>query len=423
MQIFWVIVEWGEVVTPSPYSTLFTQDVLSTPPQILLQPLQQHLIFITPLRLIRGLLQLQHRMFVECHRTPCTINRIKGIHRPAAGALHRLQRGRALHIDIDEARVLQHLPLDVTAGEVDVDLRHGAVLLPAGDEPELHLRETLRGAIGPHEISKPGVPDGMGVNRFGDVQLFGEVLEPVFHGPAAQPSGRSTIGPRGYEEGGCGVVPERVDVHPGLQVGDRPDEPEPAHPSLASDDDDRTVFVELDVADVEVEEFGYAGPGVPHEHDEGPVPWLFADFDEPGDVGSADELIDGEVPAGFFYFDVLKEFLFLLRVEPPEEEFDLKDVALEGEGADGLSPLDEVVLNIFLGELHGITVAGVTEKGKDSPDLGADGCLFELFEFEVADVAFEVFAVGRVETLHEVEFLVAHIHTSDRMGFKKSTAM
>ena len=214
-----------------------------------------------------------------------------------------------------------------------------------------------------------------------------------------------------------------MNVHPGLQVGNRADEPEPTHPGLAGDDDDRTVFVELDVADVEVEELGDSGPGVPHEHDEGPVTGLFAGFYEPGDVNASYELIDGEVSAGFFYPDVLEEFLFPLRVEPPEEKFDLKDVTLEGEGADVLSPLNEVVLNVFLGELQGIMIAGVTEEGKDPPDLGADGGEFELFEFEVADVAFEVFAVGRVEALHEVEFLVAHIHTSPGRGFKKSTAM
>ena len=83
------------------------------------------MIFITPLRLIRGVIHLQHGLFVECHRTPCTIDRIKGVHRPTAGTHYRLQRGRALHIDIDETRVLQHLSLDIPAGEVDVDLRHG----------------------------------------------------------------------------------------------------------------------------------------------------------------------------------------------------------------------------------------------------------------------------------------------------------
>jgi len=56
---------------------------------------------------------------------------------------------------------------------VDTDLRHGAVLLPPGDEPELHFRESLCDAIGPYEIRKPGVPDGMGVNGFGDIQFFG----------------------------------------------------------------------------------------------------------------------------------------------------------------------------------------------------------------------------------------------------------
>ena len=141
------------------------------------------------------MVHLQHSLFVECHRTPCTINRIKGVHRPAAGAHHRLQRGRALHIDIDEACVLQHLSLNVAAGEVDVNLRHGAVLLPSGDEPELHLRESLRGAIGPHQVGKPGVPDGMGMYWFGDVQLFGEVFEPVFHGPAVQATGCASVGP------------------------------------------------------------------------------------------------------------------------------------------------------------------------------------------------------------------------------------
>ena len=214
-----------------------------------------------------------------------------------------------------------------------------------------------------------------------------------------------------------------MDVYPGLQVRNGADEPKPAHPGLAGDDDDRTVFIKLDVADIEVEEFGDAGPRVPHEHDEGPVAGFFAGIDKPGDVIAADELVHGEVPAGFFDLDVLEELLFTLRVEPPEEEFDLKDVALESVGADGLSPLDEVVLDVVSCELQGIPVVGVTEEGKDPPDLGADGGGFELFEFEVADVAFEVFAVGRVEVLHAVEFLVAHIHTSVVGGFKKSTAM
>lgn len=100
-----------------------------------------------------------------------------------------------------------------------------------------------------------------------------------------------------------------------VYVGNRADEPEPTHPGLAGDDDDRTVFVELDVADVEVEELGDAGPGVPHEHDEGPVAGFFAGIDEPGDVHPADELIDGEVTAGLFYFDVLEEFFFAFWVE------------------------------------------------------------------------------------------------------------
>ncbi len=80
----------------------------------------------------------------------------------------------------------------------------------------------------------------------------------------------------------------------------------------------------------------------------------------------------------------MEEFLFLLRVGPPEEEFNLKDVTLEGEGADGLSPLDEVVLNIFPCELQGITVTSVTEKGMNTPDLGADGGGFEIIEFGFA---------------------------------------
>ncbi len=267
------------------------------------------------------------------------------------------------------------------------------------------------------------MPDGVRVDGLCNVKLFREALESVFDGPAVQASKFPAIGPGGDEEGGPVVVPERVNVHPGLQVGDRADEPEPSHPGLAGDDDDRTIFVELDVADVEVKEFGYAGPGIPHEHDEGPVAGLLAGIDEPGDIVSADELIDGEVSPGFFDFDVLEEVLLTLRVEPPEEEFDLKNVALESVGADGLSPLDEVVLDVVSCELQGIPVAGVSEEGKDPPDLGADSGGFELFEFEVADVAFEVLAIGRVEVLHAVEFLVAHIHTSVGTGFKKSTAI
>lgn len=101
----------------------------------------------------------------------------------------------------------------------------------------------------------------------------------------------------------------------------------------------------------------------------------------PNDVGPADELIDREGAAGLFYPDVLEEFLFPLWVRPPEEEFDLKDVALEGEGADGLSPLDEGVLTIFPGGLQGVLVTGVTEEGKGPPDRGADGGGFEIIEF------------------------------------------
>lgn len=57
-------------------------------------------------------------------------------------------------------------------------------------------------------------------------------------------------------------MPDWVNVHPGLHVRDGTDDPEPTHPGLASDDDDHTVFVELDVADVEVEDLGDSGPGV-----------------------------------------------------------------------------------------------------------------------------------------------------------------
>ncbi len=102
----------------------------------------------------------------------------------------------------------------------------------------------------------------MKMGWFGDVQLFEKVLEPIFHGPAAQLSGSYGIGPRGDEKRSLGIVPERVDVHPGLHVRGGTDEPEPTHPGLADDDDDHTVFVELDVADFEVEDLRDSGPGV-----------------------------------------------------------------------------------------------------------------------------------------------------------------
>jgi len=47
----------------------------------------------------------------------------------------------------------------------------------------------------PFRWNEPDVPDGVGMNDFRDVQFFGEVLEPIFHGPAAEPPGCSPVGP------------------------------------------------------------------------------------------------------------------------------------------------------------------------------------------------------------------------------------
>jgi hypothetical protein len=79
---------------------------ISQHPQIPLQPLDQHLILLTPLRLIRRPLHLHRRLFVQGHRTLRTRDCIKGVHRPAAGAHHRLEGGRALAVHVDETGVL-----------------------------------------------------------------------------------------------------------------------------------------------------------------------------------------------------------------------------------------------------------------------------------------------------------------------------
>ena len=61
---------------------------------------------------------------------------------------------------------------------MDVDLRHGTVLLPPEGEPELHFRESIRGPIGPYKIREPGVPDGVGVDGFVMLKCSKKALDP-----------------------------------------------------------------------------------------------------------------------------------------------------------------------------------------------------------------------------------------------------
>ena len=378
--------------------------------QILLQLSNQlHILQILPtlLRLLRRLVHLSRRLFDERHRARRTVEGVISIQGLAPRALPGLERGiHPVGRVIDEPGVLQQLPLDIRAGQVNIHLRHRAVLLPAGDEPELHLREPLLLAVAPGQIGEPGVADGVRVNRFRHPEFPGNVLQLVLNRPDTHAPGRVPIPPGGHKERGVCVRTERVRVDPGLQIRHGADQPEAPHPGLAVHDHHRTVAVELDVADVEAQEFPDPGARVPHEHDQRAVTRLVADIDEPDDVLAGDQLVDGEMLARTPHPDVTEEFLLPVGDKPAEEELQFEDVALQGEGADGRSSFDEVVFQPLRACLLCVAELAPGEEGVDPPDLRIDGLLLQLLELEVANVLFEIRFIDRIEVL---QFLY-HIH-------------
>ena len=241
--------------------------------------------------------------------------------------------------------------------------------------------------------------DGVGVNRFRHPKFPGDVLQLVLNRPDTHAPGLVPIPPGGHEERGVCVRTERVRVDPGLQIRHGADQAEAPHPGLAVHDHHRTVAVELDVADVEVQEFPDSGAGVPHEHDQCPVARLVADIHEPDDILAGDQLVDGEMLARTPHPDVTEKFLLPVRDKPAEEELQFEDVALQGEGADRRSSLDEVVFQPLRACLLCVAELAPGEEGVDPPDLRIDGLLLQLLELEVANVLLDVRFIDRIEVL------------------------
>jgi len=321
--------------------------------------------------------------------------RVQGL---APRALPGLERGiRRIGGVIDEPCVLQQLPLDIRTRQMDIHLRHCAVLLPASDEPEFHLGEPLLPAVAPGQIGKPGMADGVRVNRFCHAEFPGDVLQPVLNSPGTHAPRLVPIPPGGHEEWGVCVRTEWVHIDPGLDVRYGADQTEPPHPGLAGHNHHRTVTVELDVADVEAKEFPDSGAGVPHEHDQCPVARLVTGVDKPDDVLAGDELLHREVPTGLLDLDVLKEILLASLGEPAEEELHFENVPLDREGAAPVLSFNDVILQLFPGDCLCIDEVQVLKERIDAPEFGSDGLLFELFEAKPSDVAFKVLAVDGVQ--------------------------
>jgi len=247
--------------------------------------------------------------------------------------------------------------------------------------------------------------DGVRVNRFCHPKFPGDVLQSVLNGPGTHAPGLMPVSPGGHEERCVCIRTEWVHIDPSLDVRHGADQAEPPHPGLAVHDHHRTIAVELDVADVEAQEFADPGAGVPHEHDQRPVTRLVTGVDEPDDVLSGDQLIDREVPAGLLDLDVLKEVFLSSRGEPAEEEFHFEDVPLDREGTALVLSLDDVVFQLFPGDCLCIDEVQVLKERVDAPEFCSDGLLFELLEAEPSDVAFKVLAVDGVQRFHLVEFV------------------
>jgi len=306
---------------------------------------------------------------------------------------------------VDESCVFQQLPLDIRTRQMDIHLRHCAILLPAGDKPELHLGEPLLLTIAPGQIGEPRMADRVRVNRFRHPKFPGDILQLVLNRPDTHAPRLVPIPPGGHEEWGVCVRTEWVHIDPGLDVRHGADQTEPPHPGLAVDDHHRTIAVELDVADVEAKEFPDPGAGVPHEHDQRSVARLVAGVDKPDNVLAGDKLLHREVPAGLLDLDVLKEIFLASRGEPAEEEFHFENVPLDRERAAVVLSFNDVVLQLFPGDRLCIDEVQVLKERIDAPEFCPDGLLFELLEAEPSDVAFKVLAVDGVQRFHLVEFV------------------
>lgn len=339
-------------------------------PEVAPQPVQQVLVFVALLRLLGLLLHLVGGVFSEGHRARPAVEGVVGVHGLAPGALPRFEcDGPGRFVAGHKARLLQHFLLDVAAGEVDVDLGHGGVPLPPGDDAQLHLGKALLRKVG-----EAGVAEGVGVDGFGDAGPAGDGLEGVLDGCYGQPFCPDTVAVIGREEGGVGVVSQGVLVDPGLEFGGGGDETDASPPGLAVHDDHGTVAVELDVPDVEGDDLADAGAGVPHQHQEGAVAGSVADVDEFLDVGAGKKAVGREFGDVAVHLDVLEEVgLDVFAGEPPDEESQFEDLAVDGDGAAGLPSPDEVVLDVVLGDGDGVFEVDGLEEGISAPEFCLDG--------------------------------------------------
>lgn len=96
---------------------------------------------------------------------------------------------------------------------------------------------------------------------------------------------------------------------------------------------------------------------------------------------------------------------FSPRGEPAEEEFQLKDVALNREGAALPLSLDNVIFQVFPGDVLCIDEVGELEEWIGAPEFRSDSLLFELLEVKPSDVALEVLAVDDIKRFHLVKFI------------------
>ena len=67
-----------------------------------------------------------------------------------------------------------------------------------------------------------------------------------------------------------------MNVEPELKVRYTIDKSQTPAAGLSVDDDDCTVTIELDMADIEREDFTYPAARVPQEHDDGPIALVVA---------------------------------------------------------------------------------------------------------------------------------------------------
>jgi len=240
---------------------------------------------------------------------------------------------------------------------MDVDLGHGAVPFPPGDQAEFHLAVAWANSIPAGRVCQARVANAMGVHPFLYTGVSGEKLQGVLDGAKVEPPLALPVIPNRNEERGIGIVSPGVDVEPLLEVRDGTDQAQTPPAGLAIHDDDRPILVELDVADVKACEFPHAGSGVPHQHEEGAVVLPLALVHQFLDILAGDELVDGKVRLYPSLLDVSEQFRLLSREQPAKIEFELRDVLVDRDRAEVFPPVDYVVFKGDVGDLFRVLKA------------------------------------------------------------------